>query len=351
LYNIKLFSLNINHRRNGILQKLGCKHHEYWSWWLLVIPIWPLWIWYGFRLRCATWFTAVNPGMEDSGFVSESKIKILNSIPDYLKPTTLFIFKNEQFEAVKGDSFFNAVAFPMIAKPDIGGRGRKVEILKDWRQLHTYHETIGEDYMVQELIPYDLEMGIFYVRIPNEKKGRVTSIAIKDFLKVIGDGKSTVEALMRLNYRAALQIERLKKTLDISIIPLVDEIVYLEPIGNHCRGTAFLDGRNLMNDKLNEIFDDICNQIHGFYYGRFDIRVKSLDDLYAGKHIYIMELNGLTADAAHIFDPNSRLRDAYFTQIENCKLSFQIAKQNLANGVKPTPFKELFGKVVQFMKE
>ena len=102
--------------------------------------------------------------------------------------------------------------------------------------------------------------------------------------------------------------------------------------------------------KLNNVFDHISKQIPGFYYGRYDLRVKNIEDLCEGKNIFIMELNGLTADAAHIFDPHYKLRDAYKTQIKQCNISFQIAKQNLKAGVKPTPLWELISKSWMYFK-
>lgn len=336
--------------RKGLLQKLGFRHHEYWSWWLLVIPIWPLWLWYAIRLRCPTWFTVVNPGMEDSGFLGESKIKILEDIPDAYKPNTLFIPKISNLTLVSQQLIQQQLKFPLIAKPDIGGRGRKVLILQSINDLQTYHHDIDEDYMLQELIPYTIELGVFYIRIPDQEKGYVTSVAQKGFLQVQGDGQHTIRQLMTKDYRASLQIERLQKSINLHSIPQLDEIVLLEPIGNHCRGTSFLNANHLINNQLHEVFDNIAKQIPDFYYGRFDLKVKSLDDLYQGQHIQIMELNGLTADAAHIFDPNSRLRDAYYTQIKHCKLSFQIAKQHLKQGVKPTPLFELIKKSMGYFQ-
>ncbi len=337
-------------KRKGLLQKLGFKHHEYWSWWLLVIPIWPLWIWYGLRLRCATWFTVVNPGMEDSGFLGESKIKILDDIPDAYKPKTLFVPKLSNLTLVSEQLIQQQFTFPLIAKPDIGGRGRKVLILDSLANLQAYHHDMDEDYMLQNLIPYPIELGVFYIRIPDQEKGFVTSVAQKGFLQVQGDGQHTILQLMTKDYRASLQIDRLQKSLDLQRIPQLDEIVLLEPIGNHCRGTSFLDANHLINHQLHETFDQIAKQIPGFYYGRFDLKVKSFEDLYQGQHIQIMELNGLTADAAHIFDPNSRLRDAYSTQIKHCKLSFQIAKQHLQQGIKPTPLLELIKKSLGYFQ-
>ena len=104
--------------------------------------------------------------------------------------------------------------------------------------------------MIQTIIPYENEFGIFYVRLPNEEKGRVTSVAIKGFLKVIGDGKSSIKQLMENDYRASLQIERLSKQIDLTIILEKDKIILLEPIGNHCRGTSFINGNHLINEKI-----------------------------------------------------------------------------------------------------
>jgi hypothetical protein len=282
--------------------------------------------------------------MEDSGFFGESKIRILDSIPDAYKPRTLFIASGSSFDQACAQFRLSGIDFPCIVKPDIGGRGRKVEIIADENGLKTYHEGVGEDYLIQQLIPYDIELGVFYIRMVNEEKGCVVSVAEKGFLQVTGNDVSSIRQLMKNDYRASLQVARLGKQLDLDQVPKAGERILLEPIGNHCRGTSFIDRHDLINEKLNKVFDVIAAQIPGFYYGRFDLRVKSLDDLYEGKNILIMELNGLTSDAAHIFDPLSRLRDAYATQIRHCHLSYAIAKQNLKAGVKPTPLFELISK-------
>jgi len=331
--------LNYKKPRKGILQHLGFKHHEYWPWWMLVAPVWPLWAWYMLRTRNLTWFTAVNPGMEDSGFLGESKIKILNSIPNQYKPKTIFIHHSDQLDNVP-----ELLAFPCIAKPDIGGRGRKIKTIHSYSELLDYHQSVQEDYMIQEIIPYELELGIFYIRMPWQSKGEIVSISKKEFLEVVGDGKSTVKQLMTRNYRASLQIERLHNIINMDEIVPNNEHLLLEPIGNHCRGTIFRDHGHLITPTLTAVFDKICAQIDGFYYGRFDLRVKSIEDLMQGNHIQIMELNGLTSDPAHIFDPNARLRDALKIQLSNCTKSYKIARYNLKLGSKTTPLAELYRK-------
>lgn len=326
--------------RKGLLQYLGIKHHEYWPWWMLVAPIWPLWAWFMLRTRNLTWFTAVNPGMEDSGFLGESKIKILDSIAEQYKPKTIFIEVGQELP----DKILD---FPFIAKPDIGGRGRKIRIITTQAAFEAYHQEVGEDYMIQTIIPYDVEFGVFYIRMPWQSKGEIVSLSQKEFLHVKGDGKSTLKELMQLDYRSVQQIERLETYQDLSVILPEGKTQLLEPIGNHCRGTIFRDKGDLISTTLCEVFDNISQQIDGFYYGRFDLRTKSFEDMLAGKHIYILELNGLTSDAAHIFDPNARLRDAMRVQISNCIKSYKIARYNLKQGAKTTPIKELYRKSVK----
>lgn len=325
--------------RRGILQRIGFRHHEYWPWWVLVAPIWPLWVWYMIRTRNLTWFTAVNPGMEDSGFLGESKIKILDAIPTKYKPKTIFIDHTQRL-----DAFTNLLAFPFIAKPDIGGRGRKIKTIESFNAWMDYHQHIAEDYMIQEIVPYELELGVFYIRMPWQTRGEIVSVSQKEFLSVTGDGKNSLLQLMTNDYRASRQIQRLQKNMNLDEVLAQDEIRVLEPIGNHCRGTIFRDHGYLITPELTAVFDEICSHIDGFYYGRFDLRVKSIDDLLKGQHIQILELNGLTSDPAHIFDPNARLRDAFRVQWNNCKKSYQIAAYHLKNGVKTTPVFELYRK-------
>lgn len=182
--------------------------------------------------------------------------------------------------------------------------------------------------------------------MPYESKGKNCVTFRKRIFKVVGDGSQTIRQLMLLDYRSSLQIERLEKGIDMEEVLPQGVAKLLEPIGNHCRGTIFRDRGDLITDALCEVFDTISKSIEGFYYGRYDLRVRFFEDLLKGDHIQIMELNGITADAAHIFDPNARLRDALGIQILNCIQSFKIARYNIRKGAKTTPVLELYRKSV-----
>ena len=240
--------------------------------------------------------------------------------------------------------------FPYIAKPDIGGRGRKIAIINKEEELERYNETVGEDYMIQEMIHAPLELGVFYTRIPGEPAGKVTSITTKGFLSVLGDGTSSITKLMKLDERAALQIDRIAEHIDLNRVPELNETVLLERIGNHSMGTKFINESHRINDALHQTFTQVSNRIEGFYYGRFDIRVTSWEDLFEGKNISILELNGLTSDVTHIFDPEYRLRDVFKTQNQHIKIAYKIAKANLKSGVRATPIVELTKKSLAALK-
>ncbi len=63
---------------------------------------------------------------------------------------------------------------------------------------------VKEDVIIQEFIPYENELGIFYHRIPDQKKGKITSVTIKKFLKVKGDGFLNLSELIQKDDRAYL---------------------------------------------------------------------------------------------------------------------------------------------------
>lgn len=319
-------------------------HHEFWPWWLLLLPTYPLWIWYMLRFRSLTWFTVINPSIEDGGFMGESKKMILELIPkEYLPQTIFYTYHNP---VVK-----NTIPFPLIAKPDIGGRGRKIKILQDENALIEYITEAGENFMLQEIIEAPLELGVFYARLPNESKGKIISLCSKNFLQVIGDGRSTLKNLMQKEKRAAQQIHRIEKLRNLNIIPSKDEIVILEPIGNHCRGTIFVNEEKKISEKMQMYFNTIAMRIPDFYYGRFDLRVPSWEDFENGKNIKILELNGITSDPAHIFDPTFPFAKVLPTYKKHIKICANIAKQNLAAGVKPSSFTELFSKTIKAIRD
>lgn len=173
-----------------------------------------------------------------------------------------------------------------------------------------------------------------YCIMPGKTKGQITSVVRKGFLSVTGDGERNLKELIDDEIRANTRLEYLYKKLEheLNIILPNGQKKILEPIGNHCRGTTFYNAQELITDKLNAIFDAIAQQIQGYNYGRFDIRVPSWEDLYLGKNIKILELNGVSSEVAHIYDPEYYLIRAYKDVAANMKIIYSIARKNHALG-------------------
>jgi regulator of replication initiation timing len=327
-------------------------NYEYWSWWVFYLPMAPYWIYQAIRTRSFTYFTAVNPGIEAGGFYGEKKMEILKNIRPDLLPKTTFINKELDFNKVHNSLIISELQFPIIAKPNIGERGNSVAKLLNLEDLKIYHNTTKEDYIIQEFITFDIELGVLFSRMPDESKGKVSSVTIKEFLTVNGDGKSTIEELVLNNTRARFQYETLKERLgeDIKEVLKNGEKRLLEPIGNHCRGTKFVNANHLINSQLDTIFTEASKNFDGFFYGRFDMKVKSIEDLYEGKNIRIMELNGVSSDPGHIYDPNYHLWQAYRDLKWHWKRVADISIQNQKRGFKPLPFSEVWGIVKTHFK-
>lgn len=307
---------------------------EYWPIWLANIPVVGFFIWFAIRARKIGFFTAVNPRIETGGLFGESKINILDQVPDRFLPKTIFVKKSMDFQWVKAQILEQQIGYPLIAKPNVGERGLLVAKIKNEAELSTYLKKHSVNFLIQEFIDLPIELAVMHHRFPNEKKGKVTSICVKGPLTVVGDGQSNIRMLMQQSERAILQLPRFEKQfLDLlNSTPNKGETVVLEPIGNHCRGTAFLNGNHLINEKLEAIFDEISNQMDGIYYGRFDMKCASPAAVENGE-FKILEYNGVGAEPAHIYDAGIPVWQKYRSIYQHWRLIFDIYQVQKKQGV------------------
>lgn len=315
-------------------------HFEYWNWIFFYLPLLPYWLYLAIKNRNLAYVTLVNPCIELGGFFGESKIRILQQIPKKYIPKTIFIPLKWTIEEISQKMELDGMEFPIVAKPNVGERGTYVERLSEFSGLVTYKEKSTADFIIQEFIEYPIELGVLYYRMPFESKGFISSITLKEFLSVTGDGHSTILSLLEKNDRARFQLKKWKKQRKQALYEVLSagEVRIMEPIGNHCRGTKFINANHLINDKVQGVFNTIALPIEGFYYGRFDLKVKSWEDLEAGTNIGIMELNGVSSEPGHIYDPANSLINAYKDLAWHWNLLSKISQQNKVLGIRPTPF-------------
>jgi hypothetical protein len=272
----------------------------------------------------------------------ESKKKILDLIPSHLIPKTLLFIHPVSKKDVADGMFSYSMHFPIIIKPDYGERGWRVEKIEDSNELGHYIKTNRTNILVQEFIDYPMELGVFYIRFPDKDHGQITSLVKKELLRVSGDGNSNIEELIKRNSRALVHLKDIKKRHPdlMYYIPNKGEKIELISIANHCRGATFIDGNYLINPLLSNVIDHIGKHIKGFYYGRFDIRCKSIEDLNEGKNFKILELNGAKSEPAHIYQPGFSIKHAYKVMINHWNAMYKIAQINLKLGIPLPSFKE-----------
>ena len=312
---------------------------EFWPFWLFYTPVYFQYLWLSTKAQSFVFFSASNPGMKLGGFSAYSKCDILHKIPSAYIPKTILISESDKGQQ-KNKLNMPGINFPFIAKPDFGERGFGVSLINDQKDLQEYLTESKGNIIFQEFIDYPLELGVMYHRYPNAKKGKITSIVIKEFLTVFGDGTSTLLSLLEKGERTNYHLKTLKKNLrqDLNTILNKGEKIQVQNIGNHCLGTTFLNGNHLITEKLEKTFDKIALQTEGFYFGRFDVRVPTIKDLHEGKNIKIMELNGANSEPAHMYDPNTSLVDAYKAIFKHWNILFDISTANHKEGIKYDSF-------------
>lgn len=309
---------------------------EYWPTKLVYAPVLFYYLFCALKARALVFVSAVNPSMDVGGLFGERKIPIIKALPDKLKPKTVYPEPLSSLDEIKELMLRQGLNYPVICKPDVGERGLLVEKVNNDDELKVYiQSTRGVRYMVQEFVAFPIELGVFYYRFPDADKGHISSIIIKEFLTVTGNGTSTIEQLLLQNDRAVLQIAKLQAKLGekLQVVPAKGEQVLLEPIGNHSRGTKFVDGNYLINEALIRVFDVINQTTPDIYYGRYDIKCHSIEALYRGEGITILEINGAAAEPGHIYDPACSIFTAWRVLLQHWAVVYKIARFNHSRGV------------------
>ena len=316
---------------------------EYWPMYVANLPLVMIWAWFALRARRLFFFSAVNPAIETGGMWGESKFNILKRIPSSHVPTTVFVKQGTDFQIMLEKMEDIGLTYPVIAKPNIGERGFLVSKIKNEAELLEYATKNPVDFLIQKFVDLPLELAVMHHRFPGREKGKVTSVCIKETLKVVGDGHSTVRELMDSYPRARFQLTRFElefpELLD-NILP-AGESLELEPIGNHCRGTMFLNGNHHIDEAFTAAFDQVAAQMKDIYYGRFDMKCTSIEDIRNGKGFMVMEYNGVGAEPAHIYDPAYPFVEKHRDIYRHWRVIYQIYKVQARKGVRSMTLSEV----------
>ena len=294
-----------------------------------------------------------NPSIKLSGMVGESKTEILDLAgpiaKQWIEPF-ITLTKNQETVSIQLEEALQAMdaaqlSFPIVAKPDLGCRGVGVKLLKSKMQLYDYIKDfpLSARFLLQRKAPYQAEAGVFYVRYPGQEQGEIISITLKYTPSVVGDGIHNLKQLIERCPRAG-QLTHLyfpRHTHKLDWIPEEGVEYPLAFAGSHSRGSIFRNGNQYITQVLTRKLDEILKDVDGYYYGRLDIKFADIESFMAGEHFSILEMNGASSEATHIWDRHTKLLDIFRTLLKQYRILFEIGALQKKRGFKSPTIRAL----------
>ena len=316
-------------------------HWETWPYRIKYIPLIPAWLWYCLRSGSWWFFSSSNPSLTFGGFEGERKSEMYAQLPADTYPKTIYITPTLSFNEVEKLVAANNYQYPFAVKPDIGTMGFMFRKIDNANQLKQYHAKMPSDYIIQEWVTYPLEVSVFYYRFPGQPKGTITGFIKKEFLEVEGDGKSSLWQLIQNYDRVQFRLEEMKAKHEQRLNDVIPkgEVYILSHALNLSRGGKLVSLEHEKDDSLLKVFDGLSHHTKHFYYGRYDIKCASVEDLKQGKHFSILEFNGSGAEPHHAYGNGNTLLQAHKIFLHHWKILYQISKHNHKNGTPYWSFK------------
>jgi hypothetical protein len=311
------------------------KNWELWPFWMRYVNITPTWLSYCARAGSFWFFTPSNPTLTFGGFEGESKKEMYEQLPPGSFPKTIYIAPGIPFDAVQQQVAAASFSYPFIVKPDVGMAGILFRKIENEEQLLRYHKALPVEYIVQDLITYPIEYSVFYYRFPDQQKGVITGFLEKEPMNVIGDGKTSLKDLMAVHPKAKYRLEELEgwHADKLQTILPKGEKYFLTHAANLNRGGNFINLHHEIDDRLLAVFDNLNHYSKQFFYGRYDLKAASLEDLKAGRNFQLLEYNGSGAEPNHVYNSGYSLRAAHAEILKHWEALYKISVHNHKAGI------------------
>jgi pimeloyl-ACP methyl ester carboxylesterase len=341
-------------------------HREYWPTAVLYAPLLPRVLWLGTRHGLTT-FTCCNPGISGGGgMIGESKREILGAMNGsrHVLPAEFIAAgpgaeerSRRALEALRDRRELGGL--PVILKPDEGQRGFGVKLARGESDVESYFREVTTPVLVQRFHPGPHECGVLWMRRHGEEgqrdeTGIIYSITRKEFPFVTGDGRRTLEELIwrhpRFRNQAGVFLERFADERDR--IPVAGESVRLAQSGNHCQGTLFRDGADLITPELTREIDLLARGFKGgLDMARLDVRYESEEAFKRGENFGIVELNGTAGESTNIYDPERSIAWCYRVLGGQFEAAYELGAVRKRAGTRGMSVRELIGAVRKHARE
>jgi hypothetical protein len=319
--------------------------------WLICIPLALQWMWLALRYRSATLPSCANPAITAGGLVGEGKLEYFAGMGAHARAATAAHVGVVARPGLGGPELARLIdaaglAFPLIAKPDLGLCGYGVRRVDTLAALLAYFGTYpaGETVVLQTYLSQEGEAGIFYARDPLTDQASLIGLALRYFPRVTGDGKRTLRSLVDADPRARRLADgrRHQPVADGAVVPAAGKVVRLATIGSTRVGGLYRDGAAWMTPQLLAAVDAIARDMPSFHCGRFDVRFDRLDELAAGRGFTIIEINGAGSEAIQAWDPDIGLLRGLGIVFAKQRVLFAIGAALRARGVRPVGLLALY---------
>jgi len=306
---------------------------------LLCVPLVVQWLWLAARYRSLTLPSAVNPAIPTGGLAGESKCDCLGQIGAAFGTHVAAWRRVAPGEDVLACRRLAGLAYPLIAKPDIGWCGYGVRRIRSDSELLAYQAAFpaGASFMVQRLVVAPNEAGLFYVRMPSDSSGRLVAVTVRHAPCVTGDGRLRLGALVARDPRLRRHRSSYAQSLGAAAlerVPRAGEVVTLTTIASLRIGARYEDASACITETLSRRIDAIARSMPEFHVGRFDVRFESMSALRDGV-FEIIEVNGAGSEAIHFWDPALPLGDAFAGVFAKQRMLFEIGNEMCRKGHRP----------------
>jgi hypothetical protein len=257
-----------------------------------------------------------------------------DQLPPFSCPKT-FVIEAGTSLSVLEKIMTSDLSFPVAVKPDVGRMGLMFRKIESFGELYDYHRRMTVDYLIQEFVDYPIEVSVFYYRFPGQARGTITGFIKKECLSVTGDGTSTLSQLMRSYSRVRFRLEEIevKHADNLNMVIPRGEQYTLSHALNLSRGGQLISLEHEKDERLLTVFDELSNYTRYFYFGRYDIKCASIEDLKNGRNFKILEFNGGGAEPHHVYGNGNTLIQALRILIHHWNVLFQISEKNNERGI------------------
>lgn len=237
----------------------------------------PVWVWYCLRARSLWFFTPANPTITFGGFAGGSKTQVYKQLPLGTYQAAVLITPDRSIDYVDSVLAGHGFRFPVIARPDVGSSSFMCRRIDSEEHLRQYHRAMPVPYILQEHTGHSINVSIFYHRFPGKDTGDITC-----FL-----------------HGNPLQLTDLRQDQE-------------------------------KDNALLRVFDHISRHSGSFFYGRFDIRCRSLQELREGRGFSIVNYSGAGADLHY---PGCGFIGSCRMLLHHWRLLYSISLENHRRGI------------------